>query len=105
MNLHLDTGKMRPDAVSRTCGKRDRRQSMPTFCILRSKAIWVESVRLLPQIGMALYEVGWNINFGSCRYEILAVPIITQRFTAHRPTGWIQTHGLFDDLSRIAKLG
>jgi hypothetical protein len=29
MNLHFDTGKKRPDAVPRACGKRDRRQSMP----------------------------------------------------------------------------
>src|SRR5271170_6944092 len=31
MNLHFDTRKMLPDAVSRPCGKRNRRQSMPIF--------------------------------------------------------------------------
>jgi hypothetical protein len=48
MNLHLGTGQKLPDTVSGARGKRDRRQSMPLLGKLRSKAIWVEAVRVLP---------------------------------------------------------
>src|SRR5580698_6639643 len=103
MKLHFHTGKMLPDAVPWTYRERNSRQSMPTFRVIRSKAVWIKAIWFLPYFGMPLNEIRWNIDFSSSRNKVLSKPIIAHRFTGEQPTSRIQAHSFVDDLPCIRK--
>src|SRR5580658_292587 len=72
VKLHLETGKALADAVSGSGRKWDRRQAMPIVGAIGIEAARIETVRIGPNRGMPLDEVGRNINFGSRRNEVVA---------------------------------
>jgi hypothetical protein len=104
VDLHLQSRHEFTDTVSRTGGKREHRQRVPILRTIGREAIRIEALRSLPEIGVALDEVGRNIDFRSRRNEIVAEPVVLARPARYQPDRRIQPQRLVDDLARVGKL-
>src|SRR5579862_10066288 len=68
MDLHLDSGEVFSDAISRARGKREHSQPIPRM--VGAKSIGIEASVLFPKVGMPLDEVWRNITLRTSRNEI-----------------------------------
>src|SRR6516225_6339011 len=85
MHLNLDTSEYFTNTIPRAGAKWAQGQFVTSYRFVLRHSIRIEVIRCLPELRVALNQVGRDVNFGSCGHKKVTKVIVVDCLASHKP--------------------